>query len=155
MRHGKKHGARHGAITAVIMLAGLAAPMSAWAAEDGSVRPKLPDEVAPIPFTPQNEAAAQSSRAWVAEFQGQVRNCWNPPEGGAVVTVAFGMNRDGTVISDSLRSIPRDMADTDSFMAARRAILVCGRKGFDLPADQYHAWREIEMTFDPAVEGEQ
>lgn len=146
---------RHGAITAVIMLAGLAAPLSAWAAEDGSVRPKLPGEVVPVPFTPQNEAAAQSSRAWVAEFQGQVRACWNPPEGGAVVTVAFGMNRDGTVTSDSLRSIPREMADTDSFTAARRAILVCGRDGYDLPPDQYEAWREIEMTFDQRVEGEQ
>ena len=92
---------------------------------------------------------------WIAGFRNDVQRCWNPPEGGAVVTVTFGMNRDGTVIGDSLRSIPREMAETDSFTAARRAILRCGRDGYDLPPDQYEAWREIEMTFDQRVEGEQ
>ncbi|QFT97048.1 hypothetical protein FIU85_07020 [Roseovarius sp. THAF8] len=146
---------RHGAITAVIMLAGLAAPLSAWAAEDGSVRPKLPGEVAPVPEVAQAEAAARDSRAWIGDLRQQVQACWNQPKGGAVVTVAFEMNRDGTVVDDSLRSIPREMADTGSFMTARRAILRCSRTGFDLPADQYDVWRNIEMTFDPVVEGEQ
>ncbi|WP_428515155.1 hypothetical protein [Roseovarius sp.] len=92
---------------------------------------------------------------WIDGFRTDVERCWNPPEGSAVVTVAFGMNRDGTMKDDSLRSIPREMADMDSFTAARRAILRCSRMGFDLPADQYDAWRNIEMTFGPAVEGEQ
>lgn len=92
---------------------------------------------------------------WIDGFRTDVERCWNPPEGSAVVTVAFGMNRDGTVADDTLRSIPREMADTDSFTAARRAILLCGRDGYDLPPDQYEAWREIEMTFDQRVEGEQ
>ncbi|KRS12984.1 hypothetical protein XM53_07420 [Roseovarius atlanticus] len=92
---------------------------------------------------------------WIDGFRTDVERCWNPPEGSAVVIVTFGMNRDGTVIGDSLRSIPREMAETDSFTAARRAILRCGRDGYDLPPDQYEAWREIEMTFDPLVGGEQ
>jgi hypothetical protein len=105
-------------------------------------------------LAPVAVSGAQASD-WIGAFRKNVQGCWNPPEGAAVVTVAFRMNRDGTVVDDSLRSIPREMSDTDSFMAARRAILRCGRSGYDLPPDQYEVWRDIEMTFDPAVEGEQ
>ncbi|WP_103763412.1 hypothetical protein [Roseovarius confluentis] len=105
-------------------------------------------------FAPAAVFGTQASD-WIYGFREDVQRCWNPAEGGAVVTVAFEMNRDGTVVDDSLRSIPREMSDTDSFMAARRAILRCGREGYDLPAEQHEAWREIEMTFDPVVEGEQ
>lgn len=105
-------------------------------------------------LAPAAVSGAQASD-WIDGFREDVQRCWNPAEGGAVVTVAFKMDRDGTVIDESLRSIPREMSDTDSFMVAPRAILRCGRDGYDLPADQYEAWREIEMTFDPGVEGEQ
>jgi hypothetical protein len=36
-----------------------------------------------------------------------------------------------------------------AFDAARRAIIRCGAKGFDLPAEKYAQWREVEMTFNP------
>jgi len=92
---------------------------------------------------------------WTGGFRKNVRRCWNPAKGAEVITVAFRMNRDGARVDDSLRSIPREMSDTDSFMATRHAILRCERSGYDLPPDRYEAWRDIEMTFDPAVEGEQ
>ncbi len=36
-----------------------------------------------------------------------------------------------------------------AYQAARRAVLICGRSGYDLPAEKYGQWREIEMTFNP------
>ena len=36
-----------------------------------------------------------------------------------------------------------------AFAAARRAIIRCGRDGYDLPAEKYDRWRSIEMTFNP------
>ena len=36
-----------------------------------------------------------------------------------------------------------------AFGAARRAILLCQKDGFPLPAEKYGQWQEIEMTFNP------
>ncbi|MGK7752363.1 MULTISPECIES: hypothetical protein [unclassified Roseovarius] len=118
---------RHG-ISKATMLAGLPAPVAVLRADP-----------------------ADRSR----KFREDVPGCWNPSAGGTVVTVAFGVNRKGTVVDDGLRSIPREVSGTTSFTAARRAILVCGQTGFDLPRNRYDAWRETEMTFDQRVEGEQ
>jgi len=42
-----------------------------------------------------------------------------------------------------------DSAAKQAYEAARRAIIRCGAKGFNLPAEKYGQWREIEMTFNP------
>ena len=34
--------------------------------------------------------------------------------------------------------------------SARTAMLRCGASGYDLPADKYDQWREVEITFDPS-----
>jgi hypothetical protein len=36
-----------------------------------------------------------------------------------------------------------------AYEAARRAIIICGKNGFPLPADKYDQWRDIEMVFNP------
>jgi hypothetical protein len=33
--------------------------------------------------------------------------------------------------------------------AARRAVLCCGAKSYDLPVEKYGQWRNIELMFDP------
>ena len=38
---------------------------------------------------------------------------------------------------------------SESYEAARRAILRCGTKGYDLPQEKFGQWRDIEMTFNP------
>jgi len=38
-----------------------------------------------------------------------------------------------------------------AFQSARRAILRCGASGYDLPADKYDRWRDVEVTFDPST----
>ncbi|MDO7707324.1 MAG: energy transducer TonB, partial [Loktanella sp.] len=37
-----------------------------------------------------------------------------------------------------------------AFQAARRAILRCQSGGYQLPADKYDQWKEVEITFDPS-----
>lgn len=82
---------------------------------------------------------------WVVDIGSQAAN--------VTVTVAMNMDRNGRVVNGSLRMLGSDggsaaSADT-AFQAARRAILRCQKDGFQLPAEKYAQWREIEMTFNP------
>ncbi|WP_417270117.1 energy transducer TonB [Celeribacter sp.] len=87
-----------------------------------------------------------------------VSQCWNV---GALssdalrttITVGMSMNQDGTPNSGSLKLLgfsggSKAAADA-AYEVARRAILRCGARGFDLPVEKYDHWRNIEMTFDP------
>lgn len=90
-------------------------------------------------------------------FRISVQRCWVVDVGSeaASVTVVVGvsLNPDGTVADGSLRMLEgsggSDGAIRTAFEAARRAILRCGASGFDLPAEKYDQWRDIEMTFNP------
>ena len=91
-----------------------------------------------------------------ARFQMQVAQCWNV--GGAanplpVVTVTFALNRQAKPIPDSLQLIGagKDTSDAvkSAYGAAKRAILRCGAKGYELPLEKYGQWRNIELTFNP------
>ena len=69
-------------------------------------------------------------------------------------TVEFeNVSEDGKPQAGSVRMISSsggsEAAAGQAFGAARRAILRCGARGYDLPADKYEQWREIEMTFNP------
>lgn len=89
-------------------------------------------------------------------FRVAVGDCWVVDSGGqssgVIVTVAFEMNRDGTVAGD-VRLVSaqggNDAAQRTAFEKARRAILRCQRGGYGLPVDKYEQWREIEATFNP------
>ncbi|WP_299813679.1 hypothetical protein [uncultured Jannaschia sp.] len=87
-----------------------------------------------------------------------VSRCWNlgslsTEAMGTTVTISMAMTRDGLPQTDSLRlagfSGGSEAAAQQAYEAGRRAILQCGRMGFDLPAEKYEQWREIEMTFNP------
>ncbi len=87
-----------------------------------------------------------------------VQKCWNT---GALstealrttVVVSVQMNQDGTPETGTIRMVDSQGGSSGSasqaFQAARRAIIRCGARGFDLPAEKYEQWREIEMTFNP------
>ena len=87
-----------------------------------------------------------------------VARCWNV---GALpadalqtsVTVAASLSRDAKPDPSSIRMIQYSGGTLtnakQAFEAARRAIIRCGVKGFDLPIENYAQWREIEMTFNP------
>lgn len=87
-----------------------------------------------------------------------VSACWNvgslsTDALATTVVVGVNLNRDGTPDAGSIRLLSHSGGSSssaqDAFGAARRAIIRCGASGFDLPAEKYDHWREIEMTFNP------
>lgn len=87
-----------------------------------------------------------------------VSNCWNTGSLSSAalrVTVLVGvqMAETGKPVTSSIRLVSSTggsgEAVTQAFEAARRAILRCGAKGYDLPREKYGQWRDIEMTFNP------
>lgn len=87
-----------------------------------------------------------------------VSECWNVGSLSSAalattVVVGVSMAQDGKPISDSIRMLSSSGGDSGSarqaFEAARRAIIRCGSTGFELPAEKYGQWRDIEMTFNP------
>ena len=87
-----------------------------------------------------------------------VQSCWNvaalSSEAMAVsVTIAVSMTQDGKPDRASIRMIGFDggteAAASKAYEAARRAIIICGDKGFPLPPEKYEQWKNVEMVFDP------
>ena len=85
-----------------------------------------------------------------------VKQCWNVGSLSTdalqvTVVVAVAMAEDGK--PKSVRQLSATggsgSAVSKAYEAARRAVLRCGAKGFDLPRDKYDHWRDIEMTFNP------
>lgn len=69
------------------------------------------------------------------------------------VVVTVNMAQDATPIISSIQMAGSEggspAAAKQAFEAARRAIILCGSKGYQLPAEKYSQWQEIEMTFNP------
>jgi hypothetical protein len=87
-----------------------------------------------------------------------VQQCWNIGSLSSeamrtTVTVAVEMEQNGRPVTGSIRMIDAeggsDAAAQQAFEAARRAIIRCGARGFDLPVEKFAQWRDIEMTFNP------
>ncbi|NRP12387.1 hypothetical protein XMM379_001450 [Aliiroseovarius sp. xm-m-379] len=87
-----------------------------------------------------------------------VQQCWDVGTISSdalrtTVMILVDMDRSGKPIAQSLRMVgwegPSQAAADIAFQAARRAVLICGRNGYDLPAEKYGQWRQIELTFDP------
>ncbi|WP_370402278.1 energy transducer TonB [Sulfitobacter sp. JB4-11] len=87
-----------------------------------------------------------------------VSQCWNVGSLSSdalntTVIVSVSMNRDGTPITGSIalegREGGSEAGARQAYEAARRAIIRCGARGYQLPADKYEQWKEIEITFNP------
>lgn len=87
-----------------------------------------------------------------------VSSCWNVGSLSSealatTVVVAVSLTQDGKPQVDTIRMVSHSGggagAAKQAFEAARRAIIRCGAKGYDLPAAKYDRWRDIEMTFNP------
>ncbi|WP_425092688.1 energy transducer TonB [Tropicimonas sp. S265A] len=87
-----------------------------------------------------------------------VQQCWNTGSLSSealrtTVTVGVQMEQDGRPNVGSIRMIDAEggseAATQQAYEAARRAIIRCGARGFDLPVEKYAQWRDIEMTFNP------
>ena len=84
--------------------------------------------------------------------------CWNKSSLSeealnSAVTLQFEMTEEGFPKNESIKLIKASGESTNAiqiaFQAARRAILVCGSKGMDLPPEKYEEWKIITIIFDP------
>lgn len=113
------------------------------------------------PASGQEARAAQGPPLTAGEKDGlriAVQECWNV---GALssdalattVVVAVTLQEDGRPLTNSIEMIEASGGTAASarqaFEAARRAIIRCGSRGYDLPVEKYASWRDIEMTFNP------
>ncbi len=87
-----------------------------------------------------------------------VQQCWNVGSLSSValettVVVAVSLSQDGKPVTSSIRQIGSEGGTAASvkqaFETARRAIIRCGARSFQLPGDKYEQWKDIEMTFNP------
>jgi hypothetical protein len=87
-----------------------------------------------------------------------VQDCWNVGSLSSLalettVVVAVSLTQDGKPVVPSIRQVGSEGGTSASvnqaFETARRAIIRCGARGFQLPSDKYNQWKDIEMTFNP------
>ena len=125
-------------------------------AADAAVEAALADALAATasPNVPAGPPMTGSERDG---FRVAVNACWNVDPGSqaarVTLTVGFSLTQAGKVDGD-VRQIAATGGDASAtniaFQAARRAILRCGASGYELPADKYAQWKDVEITFDPS-----
>ncbi|MFG6590564.1 energy transducer TonB [Sulfitobacter sp. 1A12157] len=111
-----------------------------------------PEAEAPAPSGPPLSSGERES------LRVAVSACWNigalsTEAARTTVVVGMQMNQDGTPVASSIRLLSAsggsDTAARQAFEAAKRAVIRCGSRGYDLPQEKYSQWQDIEMTFDP------
>jgi len=113
------------------------------------------EDSAAQPDIPQGPPMTGSEREG---FRVAVNGCWNVDPGSVAATVTvvvgFSLTQEGKVDGNQVRllSSQGDSSAVDvAYQAARRAILRCqGSGGYDLPANKYGQWKDVEITFDPS-----
>ncbi len=123
---------------------------------------KTPAKAQSAPVGDRSVRGAGPQDAMTMQLGDALRNmiaqCWNPPVGSPnpeqlIVTYRMFLNPDGSVArtpqlaADSASAASRDAFTRAAADAAMRAIYACAP--YKLPENQYSAWREIEVTFDP------
>jgi hypothetical protein len=87
-----------------------------------------------------------------------IQQCWNVGSLSSealrtTVVVTVNMTKDGMPVLSSIKQLSASggsgTAAKQAYEAARRAIIICGKAGYDLPRDKYDRWRNIEITFNP------
>jgi hypothetical protein len=112
-------------------------------------------DAASTPDIPQGPPMTGSEREG---FRVAVNRCWNVDPGSVAarvtIVVGFSLDQAGKVVGD-VRQISADGGDANAvstaYQSARRAILRCQNpNGYQLPADKYGQWKDVEITFDPS-----
>ncbi len=97
----------------------------------------------------------------VEQLRSALRRCWNTGALGEearriTVTLRVRFSPDGRVDPGAISLVGispgSDRAQRTAYETAKRAVILC-QNDFDLPADRYEAWREMEITFDLARMG--
>jgi hypothetical protein len=110
------------------------------------------------PAAPRRPTGPPMSAGEINALRVAVQQCWNTGSMSTAaqrtkVTVGVSMNQDGTPIVGSIKLVGSSGGTSASaeqaFQTARRAIIICGKSGFKLPAEKFDEWRELELSFDP------
>ena len=110
-----------------------------------------------VPEAEGNVTEALAPQA-IRGMQLAISPCWNLGASSSAVlftTVVVGMKLsiEGKPLENSIYLVGYEGGDSESaqraFETAQRAIKECGAQGFELPADQYSAWQNVEITFNP------
>ncbi len=135
--------------------AAIAAALAASQAETAVPAQPAPEQ--PAPDQPAAAAGRQGPPLTGAERDSlklAVESCWNVPAGlpnaeTLVVTVAFELSVDGSVVGDTRNVVPATLEGpyVQAYEAARRAILRC--QPYSMPPEKYDSWRRVEIEFDP------
>ncbi|MEJ6392461.1 energy transducer TonB [Gymnodinialimonas sp. 2305UL16-5] len=116
------------------------------------------DAPAPTPAPAPAPSGPPLSQGARDGFRVAVQSCWNvgalsTEALGTTVVIAFDMARDGRPDAGSIQMIEfsngSDAAARQAFEAARRAVIRCGVNGYDLPAESYDRWAQVELVFNP------
>jgi hypothetical protein len=110
------------------------------------------------PATPAAPSGPPLSAGEKESLRVAVSSCWNVGSLSSealrtTVVVSVAMNQDGTPQTNSIKmtssSGGSQGAANQAFEAARRAIIRCGARGYQLPVEKFGQWQNIEMTFNP------
>ncbi|MGJ8628196.1 MAG: energy transducer TonB [Sulfitobacter sp.] len=122
----------------------------------GGVDTPVPNPAAAAPSGPPLSAGEKES------LRVAVAACWNVGSLSSAalqttVVISVNMNQNGTPVIETIRQVGSSGgSDADAkrvFDSARRAIILCGSKGYKLPSEKFGQWQTIEMTFDPKKMG--
>jgi hypothetical protein len=123
-----------------------------------AVNSALSEALAEIPRAPAAPSGPPMSAGEKDALRVAVSGCWNvgslsSEALGTTVIVSVAMSQDARPSIPSIRMLSfsggSEAAAGQAFEAARRAIIRCGARGYDLPPEKYDHWRDIEMTFNP------
>ena len=84
-----------------------------------------------------------------------IQQCWNVPVGlendsSNIITMGIKLTQDGRLEGEPKRLAPNTGSGAgilQAYEAARRALIRC--QPYDLPAEKYETWRDIEIVFNP------
>lgn len=134
------------------------APEPETSVTDDAVNSALAEALGEAPAAPAAPTGPPLTGSEKEGLRVAVSSCWNVGSLSSAalqttVVVTVSMGQDAKPITSSIRmassSGGSDSAAGQAFEAARRAIIRCGAKGFDLPVEKYSQWQDIEMTFNP------
>ncbi|QKV20452.1 TonB family protein [Oricola thermophila] len=99
-----------------------------------------------------NTGGSELTQSEMDALRSQIQACWNPPAaigaGDLRVSVRFRLDPSGMV--EGAPTITQSSGNRAADESARRAILICGQRGYKLPAEKYDAWRDVVVNFDPS-----
>jgi hypothetical protein len=87
-----------------------------------------------------------------------INDCWSTATLSTealfvTVTVYVSLDRDGKPIPSSIEMAGfeggSEAAARKGYEAGRRAIIICGKNGYDLPPEKYEEWKDLGLIFDP------